>query len=170
MWDHVLCYVSNTFVLPQTLWRISRDRQEASSLDCFFFCIFFLFFVATNIIYYRILHLLLLLSLSRDHSCLRKYETNKGKYHVRRLFLIQNRYCQLNKILRLVTPGRGPFNFFDQTYIQERFGFSNICTNWDYVPSRELTAILYPIFEYSLITYLLVELDFPATKLVLVAY
>ncbi len=38
----------------------------------------------------------------------------------------------------------------------------SICANWDYSPSRELTAMFYPLFEYSLIVYLC--LDFLATS------
>lgn len=43
------------------------------------------------------------------------------------------------------------------------FGFKNICANWDYSPSRELTAMVYPLFEYSLLIYLI--LDFWTTQL-----
>ncbi len=43
------------------------------------------------------------------------------------------------------------------------FGFENICVNWDYEPSRQLTAMVYPLFEYSLLVYLI--LDFAQTKL-----
>ncbi len=43
------------------------------------------------------------------------------------------------------------------------FGFANICANWDYSPSRELTAMVYPLFEYSLLVYLC--LDFLQTQL-----
>lgn len=39
----------------------------------------------------------------------------------------------------------------------------NICAYWDYSPSRELTAMFYPLFEYSLLIYLC--LDFLATAI-----
>jgi hypothetical protein len=58
--------------------------------------------------------------------------------------------------------GQG-FDFKTQTHLQENFGFSNICTNWDYSPARELTAMVYPVFEYPLIVYLC--FDFLATAL-----
>ena len=32
--------------------------------------------------------------------------------------------------------------------------FSQICSNWDYSPSREITAAYYPFFEYSLLLYI----------------
>ena len=63
---------------------------------------------------------------------------------------------------RLAQPGEG-FDFYTQNHLRERFGFSNICTNWDYSPSRELTGMIYPIFEYALMIYLV--LDFINTKL-----
>lgn len=43
------------------------------------------------------------------------------------------------------------------------FSKDNICANWDYSPSRELTAMFYPLFEYSLLIYLC--LDFLATAI-----
>jgi len=61
-----------------------------------------------------------------------------------------------------VYPGKG-FDLSTQSHLVELFGFGNICTNWDYSPSRELTAMVYPLFEYSLIVYLV--LDFLATTL-----
>lgn len=67
-----------------------------------------------------------------------------------------------NSSLPDVKPGEG-FDFYTETHLQDFFGFSNICTNWDYTPARELTAMIYPIFEYSLMIYL--GLDFLATKL-----
>jgi hypothetical protein len=33
-----------------------------------------------------------------------------------------------------------------------------ICANWDYSPSRELTAMVYPLFEYSLLFYINLDL------------
>lgn len=59
-------------------------------------------------------------------------------------------------------PGQG-FDFKTQSHLMQLFGFNNICTNWDYSPSRELTAMVYPLFEYSLIVYLC--LDFMATAI-----
>lgn len=59
--------------------------------------------------------------------------------------------------------GQG-FDFSTQSHLTEYFGFSNICINWDYSPSRELTSLYFPLFEYSLIVYLV--LDFVNTKLV----
>ena len=35
----------------------------------------------------------------------------------------------------------------------ETVEFNNICVNWDYSPSRELTAMVYPAYEYSLLLY-----------------
>lgn len=32
-----------------------------------------------------------------------------------------------------------------------------ICVNWDYSPSREYTAMVYPLFEYTLIIYLVLD-------------
>lgn len=58
--------------------------------------------------------------------------------------------------------GQG-FEFGTQSHLQMLFGFKNICANWDYSPSRELTAMVYPLFEYSLLIYLI--LDFWTTKL-----
>jgi len=61
-----------------------------------------------------------------------------------------------------ILPGQG-FDVKTQTHLSERFGFPNICTNWDYTPAREMTAVYYPLFEYSLIVYLC--LDFVVTML-----
>lgn len=61
-----------------------------------------------------------------------------------------------------VEVGKG-FDFKEQSHLKERFGFGNICTNWDYTPARELTAVYYPVFEYSLLVYLC--LDFVVTYL-----
>jgi hypothetical protein len=58
--------------------------------------------------------------------------------------------------------GKG-FDMATQSHLMQLFGFANICANWDYSPSRELTAMVYPIFEYSLIVYLC--LDFMTTYL-----
>ena len=61
-----------------------------------------------------------------------------------------------------VYPGKG-FDITKQSHLMDSLGSGNICTNWDYSPSRELTAMVYPLFEYSLIVYLI--LDFLATTL-----
>jgi len=55
------------------------------------------------------------------------------------------------------------FDFKTQSHLMQLFGFNNICSNWDYSPSRESTAMVYPLFEYSLIVYLC--LDFMATAI-----
>lgn len=62
----------------------------------------------------------------------------------------------------VVIPGEG-FDFSTETHLQDFFGFRNICTNWDYTPARETTAMVYPLFEYSLLIYLV--LDFLNTKI-----
>jgi len=41
--------------------------------------------------------------------------------------------------------------------LMDTFGFNNICVNWDYSPSREATALVYPLFEYSIILYIVLE-------------
>lgn len=50
------------------------------------------------------------------------------------------------------------FDFRSQTHLHESFGFPNICTNWDYHPAREITALYESIWEYSLSVYLFLEL------------
>merc|ERR1739844_198668 len=37
------------------------------------------------------------------------------------------------------------------------FGFNNICVFWDYSPSREATAMFYPLFEYSILAYVIAD-------------
>jgi hypothetical protein len=37
------------------------------------------------------------------------------------------------------------------------FGYNNVCINWDYTPSRELTAMIYPFVEYPLIAYAVLD-------------
>jgi len=61
-----------------------------------------------------------------------------------------------------VVPGDG-FSFPNGTHLTFLFGFPNICVNWDYSPARELTAMYFPLFEYSLVVYLV--LDFIATTI-----
>lgn len=58
--------------------------------------------------------------------------------------------------------GQG-FDYFTQTHLQELFGFPNICTSWDYTPSREITGMYFPLFEYSFVAYVI--LDLLTTKL-----
>jgi len=50
------------------------------------------------------------------------------------------------------------FNYTTQSHLIELFGFGNICTAWDYSPSRELTALYFPLFEYSLVIYLVLDI------------
>jgi len=52
-----------------------------------------------------------------------------------------------------VLPGEG-FDFVTQSHLNRAFGYNNICTTWDYSPSREIVAMVYPIFEYALLLYL----------------
>jgi len=61
-----------------------------------------------------------------------------------------------------VYPGKG-WDFKTQSHLVELFGYGNICTNWDYSPARELTAMVYPLFEYSLLIYIV--MDFFSTTL-----
>jgi len=61
-----------------------------------------------------------------------------------------------------VKMGEG-FDLKTQSHLLMLFGFANVCTNWDYYPARELTAMVYPLFEYSLIVYII--LDFVTTLL-----
>jgi hypothetical protein len=55
-----------------------------------------------------------------------------------------------------VLPGEG-FDVHTQSHLIRAFGYNNICANWDYSPSREITAMIYPVFEYSLLLYLLLD-------------
>lgn len=72
--------------------------------------------------------------------------------------------------------GCGPFNRegwegleygmgFDmsKTHLMQAFGFGNICTYWDYPPAREIIAMYFPFFEYSLVVY--VVLDYACMRL-----
>jgi len=52
--------------------------------------------------------------------------------------------------------GQG-FDIYTQSHLQEDFGFPNVCTSWDYTPSREITGMYFPLFEYSLVIYLLLD-------------
>lgn len=55
-----------------------------------------------------------------------------------------------------VLPGEG-FDVHTQSHLIRAFGYNNICANWDYSPSREITAMIYPVFEYSLLLYLVLD-------------
>lgn len=63
------------------------------------------------------------------------------------------------------TPGDtcGPFNngtgfdFYTDNHLIRAFGYANICVNWDYSPSREVTAMVYPAFEYALLFYIVLD-------------
>eukprot|EP00555_Chaetoceros_dichaeta_P012167 CAMPEP_0198262014 /NCGR_PEP_ID=MMETSP1447-20131203/10581_1 /TAXON_ID=420782 /ORGANISM="Chaetoceros dichaeta, Strain CCMP1751" /LENGTH=367 /DNA_ID=CAMNT_0043950083 /DNA_START=93 /DNA_END=1196 /DNA_ORIENTATION=+ len=60
-----------------------------------------------------------------------------------------------------VDPPVGPGDGFDiatQNHLVRTAGYTNICANWDYSPSREITAMIYPIFEYALLIYLCFDL------------
>lgn len=52
---------------------------------------------------------------------------------------------------------------FEETHLVETFGYGNICTLWDYTPAREAIGMYFPLFEYSLVMYLV--LDFANTML-----
>lgn len=56
----------------------------------------------------------------------------------------------------VVAPGEG-FDVFKASHLIRAFGFNNICSNWDYSPSREITAAYYPCFEYSLLVYIVLD-------------
>jgi len=56
-----------------------------------------------------------------------------------------------------VDVGEG-FIYPDQSHLAEAFGFSNICTAWDYTPSREVTAMYFPLFEFALVFYLFLDI------------
>lgn len=45
----------------------------------------------------------------------------------------------------------------EDTPLTRAFGYNNVCINWDYSPSRELTAMIYPFVEYPLIAYVVVD-------------
>jgi len=51
-----------------------------------------------------------------------------------------------------------PFDYDTQNHLSEIFGFPNICTNWDYSPAREITAMFFPFFEYVFAVYLTLDL------------
>ena len=41
------------------------------------------------------------------------------------------------------------------TPLVEKFGYNNICINWDYSPAREVTAMFYPLVEIPLLGYII---------------
>jgi len=49
------------------------------------------------------------------------------------------------------------FDFYTENHLADAFGYGNICTDWDYSPSREITALYFPFFEYSLVIYIVLE-------------
>jgi len=55
-----------------------------------------------------------------------------------------------------IQPGDG-FDVTTESHLVRLFGYNNLCTAWDYTPSREITAMIYPIFEYALLLYLCFE-------------
>lgn len=56
-----------------------------------------------------------------------------------------------------LTEGADPTYGLHCSVLVQNFGFNNICVNWDYSPSREITALVYPAFEYGLIFYLVLN-------------
>jgi len=44
------------------------------------------------------------------------------------------------------------------SHLTELFGFTNVCVYWDYTPAREIVAMYFPLFEYSLAGYVLLDL------------
>jgi hypothetical protein len=51
----------------------------------------------------------------------------------------------------------------ETSHLTELFGFTNVCVYWDYEPARQIVAMYFPLFEYSLAIY--VFLDFINTML-----
>eukprot|EP00571_Detonula_confervacea_P003366 CAMPEP_0172325364 /NCGR_PEP_ID=MMETSP1058-20130122/53821_1 /TAXON_ID=83371 /ORGANISM="Detonula confervacea, Strain CCMP 353" /LENGTH=1030 /DNA_ID=CAMNT_0013041887 /DNA_START=6 /DNA_END=3098 /DNA_ORIENTATION=- len=49
------------------------------------------------------------------------------------------------------------FDIYEDSHLIRIFGFNNICSNWDYSPSREIIAAYFPLFEYSLVLYILAD-------------
>eukprot|EP00592_Proboscia_alata_P007329 CAMPEP_0194354580 /NCGR_PEP_ID=MMETSP0174-20130528/2704_1 /TAXON_ID=216777 /ORGANISM="Proboscia alata, Strain PI-D3" /LENGTH=331 /DNA_ID=CAMNT_0039123581 /DNA_START=28 /DNA_END=1023 /DNA_ORIENTATION=+ len=44
------------------------------------------------------------------------------------------------------------------SHLTELFGFTNVCVLWDYTPAREIVAMYFPLFEYSLAGYVMLDL------------
>ncbi|VEU45209.1 unnamed protein product [Pseudo-nitzschia multistriata] len=64
----------------------------------------------------------------------------------------------------------GPFDLeygmgftLDESHLTQIFGYANSCVVWDYTPAREMMAMYFPFFEYSLVIYLF--LDYTSTML-----
>ena len=56
-----------------------------------------------------------------------------------------------------LTEGADPTYGLHCSVLVKSFGFNNICVNWDYSPSREATALVYPAFEYGLLLYVVLN-------------
>jgi hypothetical protein len=67
-----------------------------------------------------------------------------------------------NNIDPPILPGEG-FDLETQSHLVRSFGYNNICSTWDYSPSREYTGLIYPLYEYALLLYLV--LDFIQTSI-----
>lgn len=52
-----------------------------------------------------------------------------------------------------LTYGDG-FDYYTQSHLAEYFGFSNICTAWDYGVARTYSSVYFPFFEYFLVLYI----------------
>lgn len=52
--------------------------------------------------------------------------------------------------------GKG-FDLHTDSHLIQVYGFNNICSNWDYSPAREIVALFYPVFEYTLLLYLVFD-------------
>lgn len=46
---------------------------------------------------------------------------------------------------------------FEQNHLTEAFGFPNVCTNWDYDNSRTWSNYYFPLFEYFVVTYIMLN-------------
>jgi len=55
------------------------------------------------------------------------------------------------------SPGAEPTYGMHCSVLMSVFGFNNICVFWDYSPAREATAMVYPLFEYSLLVYVIFD-------------
>ena len=54
------------------------------------------------------------------------------------------------------------FDFATQTHLQQNFGYAYVNPLWnlaseEYSPAREITAMVYPLFEFSLIIYIILN-------------
>ena len=56
----------------------------------------------------------------------------------------------------VIPPGEG-FDLATESHLIRAFGFNNICANWDYSPSREITGAFYPLFEYTLQLFIVAD-------------